>query len=239
MATGVLLNYFLFGFVIILLAYFFAPSTDIFYGFVVIAATPPGVAIIPFSFMLNGNIKLSILGTLGAFIASIFLAPLIIQVFSGNQELEVLPLFYSMLGLIIIPMLISRLLLLPAIKNTTFLLRGHVVNWGFAFIIFTAVGINRHVFFSNFSTLFQVAAILFLSIFVLGQVYDFVAKKMQVTKDNRMSQNLLLTLKSTGFAVVISFELFNEDAVIPSAVMSVFVLSYFLFLSFKESWKNK
>ncbi len=239
MGTGILLNYFLFGAVLLSLAYWLSPSKEIFYGFVVIAATPPGVAIIPFSFILNGNIKLSIIGTLGAFLASIILAPLIIKLFSGNENLKVLPLFYSMIGLIIIPMLISRLLLLKPFYNFTVAVRGKVVNWGFALIIFTAVGINRHVFLSNFDILWIVALILFLSMFVLGQLYDFIGKKMRLPSDIRMSQNLLLTLKSTGFSVVIALELFNEKVVVPSAVMSTFVLGYFLFLSFKESWTKR
>ncbi len=234
--VGVLLNYVIFGAVLLIIAHFLAPSQDIFYGFVVIAATPPGVAIIPFSHLLGGNINKSTLGTLGGFLASIFLAPIIIKIFTGNDNLAMLPLFISMIKIIVLPMIASRLLLIKSIKPFTIKARGQIVNWGFASIIFIAVGINRTVFLSNYDILFYVGLILFIAMFVLGQVYDLILKRFKIAPSERMSQNLLLTLKSSGFSVVTAIELFNEDAVIPSAVMSIFVLAYLLFLTFKKQF---
>lgn len=234
MSLGLTLNYLLFGFVLIVTAYFLSPTKEIFWGFVVIAATPPGVAIIPFSIMLGGDLKRSTLATLGGFLVSVFMAPLIIKFFTGNSDLEIGPLLISMVKLIIVPMLISRLLLIKPIKPFTEKFRGKIVNWGFAIIIFIAVGINRHVFLSNFDVLLRVSLVLFISMFVLGQVYDFILKKMGVEPKERLSQNLILVLKSSGFSVVTALQLFNEEVVIPSAVMSVFVLAYLLFLSFKK-----
>ena len=234
MSLGLSLNYLLFSSVLIPIAYFLSPNIEIFWGFVIIAATPPGVAIIPFSILLGGNLERSTLATLGGFLSSIFMAPLIITFFTGNTNLEVLPLFYSMIKLIVLPMLLSRLLLLKPLKPITIKYRGKIVNWGFALIIFIAVGINRHVFLSNFEILFRVSLILFIAIFVLGQVYDFVLLKLKVDAKERISRNLILSLKSSGFSVVTALQLFGEKVVIPSAVMSVFVLLYLLFLTFKQ-----
>jgi len=233
MGMGIGLNYFLFALVLIPVAYFLSPSDEIFWGFVVIAATPPGVAIIPFSILLGGDLKKATLATLGGFLASIVLAPLIIKLFTGNENLEFLSLFYGMVKLIVIPMLISRLLILKPFESFTVKYRGKIVNWGFALIIFIAVGINRHVFLSNFDVLFRVSLVLFISMFVLGQVYDFILKKLGVGSKDRMTQNLTLVIKSSGFSVVTALQLFGEEGVIPSAVMSVFVLGYLLFLTFK------
>ena len=239
MSLGFILNYLLFGVVTIVTAYFLSPTKEIFWGFVIIAATPPGVAIIPFSIILGGNLKHSTLATLGGFIASIFMAPLIIKLFTGNEDMEILPLFISMLKIIVLPMILSRFLLIKPIKPFTVKYRGKIVNWGFATIIFIAVGINRQVFLSNFDVLFRVSLILFISMFVLGQAYDLILKKLNVSFEERISQNLILTLKSSGFSVVTALQLFNEEVVIPSAVMSVFVLAYLLFLTFKGYLKNK
>ena len=65
-------------------------------------------------------------------------------------------------------------------------------------------------------------------------VYPMNLKKMKIDAKERMSQNLVLTLKSSGFSVVTALQLFNETVVIPSAVMSIFVLAYLLFLTFKN-----
>ncbi|MCK5776546.1 MAG: hypothetical protein KAH25_10230 [Bacteroidales bacterium] len=239
MGMGVALNYFLFALVLIPAAYFLSPSDEIFWGFVVIAATPPGVAIIPFSIMLGGNLKKATLATLGGFVASIFLAPIIIKVFTGNENLEFLSLFFGMIKLIVVPMLISRLLILKPFESFTIKYRGKIVNWGFALIIFIAVGINRHVFLSNFDILFRVSLVLFISMFVLGQVYDYILMKLGVNPKDRMTQNLTLVIKSSGFSVVTALQLFGEEGVIPSAVMSVFVLGYLLFLTFKQAMEKK
>ncbi|MBN2667692.1 MAG: hypothetical protein JXR60_00565 [Bacteroidales bacterium] len=236
MAQGILLNYLLFGTTLVALAYFFADNASLFNGFVVIAVSPPGVAIIPFSSMLKANVNRSTIGTAAGFLVAIFLAPIMIKILTGNNELKFMPLFYNMVKIIIVPFIISRILLLNTVKKITLKVRGQVVNWGFALIIFTAVGINRHIFIYHLDEVFKVGLILFIAMFILGQTYDYIIKRWVSDERERMSQNLLLTLKSSGFSVVVSLQLFGGDAVIPSAVLSVLVLAYLLFLTFKSSF---
>jgi len=237
---GSFLNYIVFGAVIISLAYFLMPTPELFLGFVVIAATPPGLAVIPFSHILEGDLKYGIVGVLGAFISSVFLAPAIVGLLSNvDGGIDSGMLFMTMVKLVLIPMLISRLLLWEPIKPTVEKVRGRVVDWGFALLIFTAVGLNRQVFFSNFEVLFLVALVLFLSIFGLGWIYEKITAKLGVNKEIAITQNLLLTIKSSGFAVVTALTLFGKEAAIPSAVMAVFVLLYLLYLSFRMEYRNK
>lgn len=238
-SRGFLLNYALFAAVLLPVAYFLSPNIEIFYGFVIIAATPPGVAIIPFSYILNGNIKSSVLGTLGGFLASVVVAPVFIQLFTGKEDLGFWDLFLNMLKIIVVPLLMSRLLLLKPLQTYVSRVRGKVVNWGFALIIFTAVGLNRAVLLSDFDLVIRVSLIFFIAIFVLGQVFDIVMQRIGVDKGNRMSYNLMLTIKSSGFSVVTAIAIFNNQAVVPSAVMSVFVLLYLLFLTFQQSYRQK
>ncbi|MRT93728.1 bile acid:sodium symporter family protein [Ancylomarina sp. 16SWW S1-10-2] len=236
---GSVLNYFVFGSVIISLAYFLMPTPELFLGFVVIAATPPGLAVIPFSHILEGDINYGIVGVLGAFISSIFLAPIIVGLLSNlDGGIDSGMLFMNMIKLVLLPMILSRLLLWKPIKPTVEKVRGKVVDWGFALLIFTAVGLNRHVFFSNFDILFLVALVLFLSIFGLGWVYEKITTMLGVDKKIAMTQNLLLTIKSSGFAVVTALTLFGKEAAIPSAVMAIFVLLYLLYLSFRMEFRK-
>lgn len=236
--TGILLNYFVFGTVCITAAWFLMPDKELFYGFVVIAATPPGVAIIPFSGILKGDMNYSILGVLGAFLASVILAPLMVGIFAGSDNVNTLHLFFLMLWLIIIPMLVSRLLLYKKIFPVVTRIRGKVVDWGFAIIIYTAVGLNRDVFFSDFRILLLSSLVLFISVFLLGTVYEYTAKKMLRNRQIIMSQILLATVKSSGVSVVMALSLFGTTAAIPSAIMAVFVLLYLLYLSFRIELKK-
>lgn len=239
MIMGSLLNYVVFGAVVISLSYFLMPTPELFLGFVVIASTPPGVAVIPFSHILDGDLKYAIVGTLGAFISSLFFAPLIVGLFSNvDGGINPADLFIAMVQLVIIPLLISRLLLWQPIKPTVEKVRGRIVDWGFALIIFTAVGLNRQVFFSNFEILLLVSLVLFLGIFGLGWTFEKISKKMGVAAPVAMTQNLLVTVKSSGFAVVTALTLFGEKAAIPSAVLAVFVLAYLLFLSIRKELRD-
>jgi len=239
MIIGSLLNYVVFGAVIIGLSYWLMPTPELFLGFVVIASTPPGVAVIPFSHILEGDLKYAIVGTLGAFLSSIFFAPLIVGLFSNiDGGIDPMNLFVAMIQLVLVPLLISRLLLWKPIKPTVEKVRGRIVDWGFALIIFTAVGLNRQVFFSNFEVLLLVSLVLILGTFGLGLVFEQFCRKIGVKTPVAITQNLLVTIKSSGFAVVTALTLFGEEAAIPSAVLAVVVLAYLLFLSIRKEFKD-
>ncbi len=240
MLIGAILNYVVFGTVMIGLAYLLMPTYNLFIGFVVIASTPPGVAVIPFSYILKGDLKYGIVGTLGAFLASLVFAPLIVGLFSNIEGgINPMDLFWAMIKLVLIPLIISRLLLYKLIKPTIEKIRGRIVDWGFAIIIFTAVGLNRQVFFSNFDTLALVALVLFLCLFGLGFIYEKIAALFGISQQVAITQKLLLTIKSSGFAVVTALTIFGKEAAIPSAVLAVAVLSYLLFLNIRNDIRIK
>ena len=108
MIKGILFNHILFGILIVSSAYFFNYDQYLFIGMIVIAATPPGIAIIPFTYKLKGNVELSAIGTFGAFMASVILAPIVLNFFGKNIEVDSFKILKSMIILIIIPFLISR-----------------------------------------------------------------------------------------------------------------------------------
>lgn len=234
MLVGSVLNYVLFGIVVLLLAWLLVPDQELFMGFVVIVAAPPGVAVIPFSGILKGDLEYSILGVFGAFLASIFLAPAIVGYFPGGKSIDSLGLFILMTELIIIPMLLSRLLLVEPFFKYVKIIRGKLVDWGFALIIFTAVGMNRQVFFSNPQILLVTAIILLSGTFLIGSIYEWLMPRFGISRERVRTQVLLLTIKSSGFSVVTAMTLFGQRAAIPSAVLAVIVLLYLLFLSIRQ-----
>ena len=231
---GIILNYLVFGFLLIGLTYLLTSNTDYINGFIIIAAAPPGVAIIPFTNILKGNTEYSIIGVMGAFLASIFIAPLLISLFSGHSTIDPLSLFYFMVKLIIIPFFLSRLLLIKKIRKTAVRLKGRIVDIGFAVIIYTVVGLNKNILLQSELNLIKIILILFLSIFIFGTLYEFIARSIKIPRDKVISQTLLVTIKSSGFSAVSALALFNEQAAIPSALLAIFVLLYLLFLSFRE-----
>ncbi|MDY6799594.1 MAG: hypothetical protein SVU94_00055 [Bacteroidota bacterium] len=239
MLIGTVLNYFVFGAVVLLLAWLLMPTKELFMGFVVIVAAPPGVAVIPFAGILKGDIEYSIIGVFGAFLASIAIAPAIIELFAKNADVSSWSLFLLMIKLVLVPLILSRLLLIKPIFKYVAKIRGKVVDWGFAIIIFTAVGMNRDVFFSNPVVLLLSTIVLLVATFGIGTIYELFSKKMGIKPGRSITQVLLLTIKSSGFSVVTALTLFGKEAAIPSAILAVIVLLYLLFLSIRMEIKKR
>lgn len=238
MLVGTFLNYIVFGIVVIILAWFLMPTKGLFMGFVVIVAAPPGVAVIPFSGILKGDIEYSILGVFGAFLGSVIIAPLLIQVFADGVSISSWALFILMIKLVLIPLIVSRLLLYKPIFKYVAKVRGKVVDWGFAIIIFTAVGMNREVFFSDPKILILSLIVLLSATFGIGSLLEFFSKKAGISYERNITQVLLLTIKSSGFSVVTAMTLFGKEAAIPSAILAVVVLLYLLYLSIRLELKK-
>ena len=231
MGVAVLLGYFIFSTVLLTLSWFLIDNTYLFYGMVIIAASPPGGALIPFTHILKGDMNYSMVGTLGAFIASVFVAPLIIMVFAGANSLNPIHLIVIMVKIVVVPFMISRLLLYKKVYPVVVKIRGRLVEFGFAIIIYIAVGLNRDVLFTDFNILASISIVLIISIFGLGAVHRIISKQLNINKQVVISQNLLLTVKSAGFSASTSLVIFGKEAALPAAIYSIIGLVYLLYLS--------
>jgi len=226
---SVLMNYIIHGTIILSIAYFLFDET-IFNGFVVIAATPPGVAIIPFTYTFKGDLDYSFKGILGTYLLAILFTPLIISTFAENISLNPMIIILVIVKIIIIPIALSRFLLIKKVIPFTEKYRGKVVDWGFALIIYTAVAINRDIIFSNWIIVLKTSFVLIIAIFVSGIIYLFFTRKNN-NKQLQISKNLMLTVKASGFAVAVTLILFKQKSAIPAAVMSILVLLWLISLN--------
>ncbi len=236
---GIILNYLILGAVLLPIAWLLMPSKELFYGFVVIVAAPPGVAIIPFSYILKGKVDYAIVAVTGAFVASIVIAPLLVGLLAKSEGIKPYDLFITMVQLVLIPLLFAQILRIKAIFPLIQKVRGKIVDWGFALLIFVAVGMNRQVFFSNHYTLILVVITIAITTFGLGFIYELVAKRLNVPAPVRVTQNMLTTIKSSGFSVFTALTLFGQEAAIPSAVLAIMVLIYLIYLSLKSNRASK
>jgi len=236
MVAGTVLNYLFFGGSMILLAWLLMPTRELFMGFVVIAVAPPGVAIVPFTGILKGDIDYSIIGVTGAFLASVLMTPLVIGLFNqGNVSVSSGELVWLMVKLVLIPLLLSRLLLLRGIENGVKRIRGKVVDVGFALIIYTAIGMNRELIFHNQQVLLLSSLVLVAVTFGLGTIFEVIMKQRGGSSYRMVPQVLLLTVKSSGFSVITALAVFGEKAAIPSALFAIIVLLYLLFLTTRSA----
>ena len=170
----ILFNYFILGAVMLILAWFLISERQLWIGFVVLAAAPPGVAIAPFTHIIGGDEKFSIIGMVGAYIAALIIIPLAGIIFIGQNFIQPLNLLLVFIELIIAPMIISQILVKFNLEKYITKWRGAIVNWGLFVVIFAVIALFRDVFFKNYKILGIISLISVLSIFGLWVLLNLI-----------------------------------------------------------------
>jgi bile acid:Na+ symporter, BASS family len=231
MILGILLNYILLGTVILLLTFLLIPEKSLQTGMILVAASPPGVAIMPFSAILSGNMVFSLFATFGAYLAAIIIAPLVTIVFTGAREFPFSGLALNLFYLIILPIIFSRFMRLEKIFSFLKSWRGTIVNWGLFVVIFTVIGINQASFFTDFDNLLRIAFIAFLTTFPLFYLLKLIFRKLDIKSSDAVTMMLLGTIKNSGFAAALAISLFNDSSSsVPGAIISAVYAIYMIWL---------
>jgi bile acid:Na+ symporter, BASS family len=232
-----LINYIFLSGLILSANYFFIRDPDLYVGFVVMAAIPPAVAVLPFTYLLRGEMMVSLIGTASLYLLALVVAPFISLQFLDVGKIDPLKLFSVLIQLILIPFIASRLLLKWRFFHRV---KGNMnvfINLGFFIVIYIVIGMNRSTFLSHFEILVLVSAIAFLRTFISGHLVDLFCRLLGIDRQRRMSYVLFGSFKNLGVAASIAIILFNERAAIPSAVTIPFELIFFVWFNyFQKRW---
>ncbi len=239
LSLALLANYLFLSTLILVLAGWLMPSEELWIGYVLLAAAPPGIAVVPFTYVLKGDIRISLMGTFGVYLLSILLTPLIIFIFTGESGVSPLRLMYTMTQLILIPFILSQILRNTILNNYINRFRSNIINWGFFIVIFTVVGVNREVFFSRPEVLLPVSVVAVISSFGAGIGTELFSKMIKLPKSEGKSLMLLSSIKTSAFASAVALSLFSREAAIPGAVISAWYALYFIFLGIKGDKESK
>ena len=233
---GIIMSYILLGNLIIGLAALIISDEMIWTGFVLLASVPPAIAVIPFSVFLRGNGSLSLIGTAGAYLGALVIMPLIALGLLGTADLDPFKLLMITLELIVLPLLVSRWLIQKGIREKIEPYRGTITNWSFFVVIYTLIALNRNLIFSQTMLLLPIAFISIITMFILGFLIDWVTSLLHIPKDTRTSLVLLGTLKNQGLAGGLALTLFSQEAALPSAISTMVMIVYVIWLDFKKRW---
>jgi len=233
---GIIMSYIILGNIIIGLSALLIRDEVLWTGFVLLAAAPPAVAVIPFSGFLRGNGPLSLIGTVGAYLGALAIMPLIALTLLSSAVFDPLKLLMITLELIVLPLAFSRLLIRKGWKEWIEPHRGIAVNWSFFIVLYTMIGLNRDVLVGQTWSLLPVALISLLTMFLLGFLIDWVCGLFHIPKETRTSLVLLGTLKNQGLSSGLALTLFSHNAAIPSTVSTIIMIGYIIWLDFKKRW---
>lgn len=231
------LNFVLFGLLLILFGWLFFSSEHYFpfyIGLVLVAASPPGPSVIPFSSMLQGDNAYAVTGVFGLHLLAIVLSPLMLLLFLGQSLINPFSIVEIMAKLIILPLIISRILRHPKVLPGVEKIRNTVVKWGFFLVIAPIVGMSASLFVEEPLSVLKIAAVVFLMMFVPGIIYHLLMIRLGKSRSFIISSTLMMVIKSSAFAAVTAFTFFSGDAgvALPAAVVSVFVTLFIIFYSF-------
>jgi len=233
---GIIMSYIILGNVIIGISALLIRDEMLWTGFVLLAAAPPAVAVIPFSSFLRGNGPLSLIGTVGAYLGALVIIPLISFRLLGSATFDPYKLLIIALELIALPLAVSRLLIREGWNKRIEPSRGAITNWSFFVVLYTMIGLNHNIILNRSTTLLTVAFISIITMFILGFLIDWVCSLFHIPRETRTSLVLLGTLKNQGLAGGLALTLFAQEASLPAAVSTMIMVVYIIWLDFKKRW---
>ena len=232
--AGVTLNYVMLGGLILLLSSLLIPEGPLRTGFIVLAAVPPAVGVIPFTGFLDGDVEFSLIACLSCYLVAFIATPLILFTLLGLSAGFQVKLFTTMFQLIIIPLFLSRILVYTGVASRIAPVKGTLLNWSFFLVVYTSVGLNQEVLLSQPSSLIPAAVITVTTTFLLGYLIERAGRILRLDPKKVISVVLLGTSKNAGFAAGLALTLFGRQTAIPSTIQTISMLSYIIFLDLKK-----
>jgi BASS family bile acid:Na+ symporter len=233
--AGILMTYVILSGFILLVSALLIHDHNLWIGFVLIAAVPPAVAVIPFTAILEGNVSYTLSGTVASYLAALLIMPLMFWIFIGTGFDDPYKLFSIMLLLIVLPLVLSRVILYFNWQDRLAPVRGLLTDWGFFVVLYSIIGVNRDLIFSRPLTIVPVAGVVFTTTFILGWAIQKTGVLFKMDRRNIISLVLQGTLKNQGIAGGLAIALFEKEAAVPSAIYSVFLILYFIWLDWRKS----
>jgi BASS family bile acid:Na+ symporter len=235
---GTVMSYLILGSAIIGMSALLIRDETLWVGYVLIAAVPPAVAVIPFANFLKGDISYSLMGTVGAYLSAMIIMPLMALGLLKSMPFDLWKLIEIMLELIILPLAASRIILWKGWQKRIEPVRGVIVDWSFFLVLYIITGLNSDILISQPLSIIPVIIIAFASTFLLGSLIEKAGILFRIRKDKITSLVLLGTLKNYGLSGGLALTLFSREASLPSAVCSIFLILFYLWLNFRKRLKG-
>jgi BASS family bile acid:Na+ symporter len=217
---GITLNYVVQGGVTLLLSALLIREESFRAGFILLAAVPSPVGVIPFTGFLEGDMAFSIV-------------PLLLSAllgFSGDLQIKLIS---TMAQVIILPLLLSRILIRTGAAKRIAKVRGPLINWSFFLVTYTTVALNRQILTTQPLTLMPAAAITLATTYLLGSAIGQAGRTLKIDPKRVTSMILLGTSKNAGLAAGLALTLFTRETAVPSTVQTISMLTYVIYLDLR------
>ena len=222
-----LLNYGLLSGITILLSFMFIQNPDYLAGFVIMAAIPPAIAVVPFTYLLRGESRTSVGGAILCYVLALAVTPIITLTFVGFA-VDVFEIMKILAVFILLPLLLSRYV--QRLPGTVMNNRKIIVNVSYFIINYSIIGLNQSVIVSEVFSIIPLLIVNFLAVFVPGLIVYGISSRMHVKTERVISYTLFASLKNGGLAATIAILLLSPAASLPGAVHGAFTIAFFMLL---------
>lgn len=223
-ALALLLNYGVLTAVILGIGLFF--SDDLWPGWVLMAAAPSAISVVPFTAILGGKTTKALFSTAVNYLLALALMP-IMTLFLIGSSVSAISLVYSLLLLIVLPMAVSRAVMRISIsreKNTI------LMNICFAVLIFAVAGSNRDAFFGDPLLVLAISVGCLIRTFGTGLGTELILARFSIDKSERVSHVLFASYKNLGLTATLAIALFEPVVAVPATICIVFEVVWVIFL---------
>jgi BASS family bile acid:Na+ symporter len=203
----------------LVLAFAYAtPDSAIRDGWVLMAAVPPAIAVVPITSYLKGDTRRAVVSLAILYVLGLVLVPTITLAFA-NQAVPPSELLVQTALLIGLPLGISRVLgRWPPVREA----RQTGVSVSFFFLVIAIAGSTRAPLLARPDLVAMLSLLAFLRTFGLGAAVFLDTFALGLPRDARISMTTFGTFKNLGLTVVLAFAIFGPTATLPSIVSLVF-----------------
>lgn len=226
------LNYVLLSGLLIGLSSLLIEERQLWVGYVLVAAVPPAVAVIPFTYRLGGNLNYALVGSVASYLAAFVFAPVICVLFLGTNLVPPGRLLMALAQLIVAPFIISRAVRMTRFAQVLEKHKGAVINWGFFLVIYTIIGLNRNAFLSEPDVLGRLAVVAFTCTFLIALAIYTVSRRLNLARADSIGLMVMGAWKNYGLAGAIALGFVGARASIPAAVATAFAIGNFIWLTY-------
>lgn len=191
-------------------------------GWVLMAAVPPAIAVVPITAYLRGNTRRTLLSLALMYLLGLALVPGLTFAFT-RQGVPLPDLVAQTVLLVGVPIAASQpLRRWPRIDAH----RTTAVSVSFFFLVFTISGSTRATLLSRPDLLVALSGLSILRTFGIGLAAFLLSRRLRLPREDRIAVTAFASFKNLGLTIVLAFAVFGPEASLPSIVALVFEISW-------------
>jgi bile acid:Na+ symporter, BASS family len=216
MLLAFIVHFILLSGIILLCGSFF--SSPLWEGFVVMAAVPPAVAVVPITKVLRGNVQQTIVSLSFLFLIALVLTPVILLIFLG-EKVAFWRMVETVVEFIVFPLLLSRLLRKVSLSSKQ---NSMIVNVCFFIVMFAIVGLNRMALVQDIWLLAILTLVIMIRTIGTALLVFVIGEKKKKDRGIIIPLALFASFKNDGLGLLIAASILPPLASVPFIIAIIF-----------------